>query len=146
MGYSEMAFGLYYHLPKRAAGIRYVFIGKPMIQRPRYQILGIFLLIQLCILGAERLRRSNLSTISSSINQISSGSYLSSREVALSFSEFMKPVLVLCQCFLFTCYMGIKCSNITYVNGKQVEVSHRIFGHMHGVLHIYKKINYTEYM
>uniref|UniRef100_A0A0D3GTE2 RING-type E3 ubiquitin transferase n=1 Tax=Oryza barthii TaxID=65489 RepID=A0A0D3GTE2_9ORYZ len=36
MGYSEMAFGLYYHLPKRAAGIRYVFIGKPMIQRPSY--------------------------------------------------------------------------------------------------------------
>ncbi|XP_006658799.2 peroxisome biogenesis factor 10 [Oryza brachyantha] len=67
--------GLYYHLPKRAAGIRYVFIGKPMNQRPRYQILGIFLLIQLCILGAERLRRSNLSTIASSINQISSGSY-----------------------------------------------------------------------
>ncbi|GJN33040.1 hypothetical protein PR202_gb21597 [Eleusine coracana subsp. coracana] len=28
--------GLYYHLPKRAAGIRYVFIGKPMNQRPRY--------------------------------------------------------------------------------------------------------------
>uniref|UniRef100_A0A0E0HQI6 Uncharacterized protein n=1 Tax=Oryza nivara TaxID=4536 RepID=A0A0E0HQI6_ORYNI len=36
MGSSEMAFGLYYHLPKRAAGIRYVFIGKPMIQRPSY--------------------------------------------------------------------------------------------------------------
>uniref|UniRef100_A0A0D3GTE0 RING-type E3 ubiquitin transferase n=1 Tax=Oryza barthii TaxID=65489 RepID=A0A0D3GTE0_9ORYZ len=71
--------GLYYHLPKRAAGIRYVFIGKPLNQRPRYQILGIFLLIQLCILGAERLRRSNLSTIASSINQISSGGYRSSR-------------------------------------------------------------------
>jgi len=70
--------GLYYHLPKRAAGIRYVFIGKPMNQRPRYQILGIFLLIQLCILGAERLRRSNISSIASSINQISSGSYASS--------------------------------------------------------------------
>lgn len=68
------------------------------------------------------------------------------REVALSFSEFMKPVLVLCQCFVFTCYMGIKCSNITFVNGKQVEVSHQIFGHMHRVLNIYKKINYTEYM
>uniref|UniRef100_A0A804MSU6 RING-type E3 ubiquitin transferase n=1 Tax=Zea mays TaxID=4577 RepID=A0A804MSU6_MAIZE len=67
--------GLYYHLPKRAAGIRYVFIGKPMNQRPRYQILGIFLLIQLCILGAERLRRSNISSIASSINQISSGGY-----------------------------------------------------------------------
>uniref|UniRef100_A0ACD5YRP2 Uncharacterized protein n=1 Tax=Avena sativa TaxID=4498 RepID=A0ACD5YRP2_AVESA len=70
--------GLYYHLSKRGAGIHYVFIGKPMNQRPRYQILGIFLLIQLCILGAERLRRSNLSSIASSINQISSGSYPSS--------------------------------------------------------------------
>ncbi|KAF8679326.1 hypothetical protein HU200_046110 [Digitaria exilis] len=67
--------GLYYHLPKRAAGIRYVFIGKPINQRPRYQILGVFLMIQLCILGAERLRRSNISSIASSINQISSGSY-----------------------------------------------------------------------
>uniref|UniRef100_A0A0E0HQI4 RING-type E3 ubiquitin transferase n=1 Tax=Oryza nivara TaxID=4536 RepID=A0A0E0HQI4_ORYNI len=28
--------GLYYHLPKRAAGIRYVFIGKPLNQRPSY--------------------------------------------------------------------------------------------------------------
>lgn len=70
--------GLYYHFSKRGAGIHYVFIGKPMNQRPRYQILGIFLLIQLCILGAERLRRSNLSSIASSINQISSGSYPSS--------------------------------------------------------------------
>ncbi|KAJ1291827.1 hypothetical protein BS78_02G346600 [Paspalum vaginatum] len=70
--------GLYYHLSKRAAGIRYVFIGKPMNQRPRYQILGVFLLIQLCILGAERLRRSNISSIASSINQISSGGYPSS--------------------------------------------------------------------
>lgn len=30
--------GLYYHLPKRAAGIRYVFIGKPLNQRPRYSL------------------------------------------------------------------------------------------------------------
>lgn len=28
--------GLYYHVSKRAAGIRYVFVGKPMNQRPRY--------------------------------------------------------------------------------------------------------------
>ncbi|KAM3731696.1 hypothetical protein ACB098_11G001300 [Castanea mollissima] len=40
--------GLYYHISKRAAGIRYVFIGKPSNQRPRYQIIGVFLLIQLC--------------------------------------------------------------------------------------------------
>ena len=33
--YTPFVVGLYYHLPKRAAGIRYVFIGKPMNQRPR---------------------------------------------------------------------------------------------------------------
>ncbi|XVE70846.1 hypothetical protein DITRI_Ditri10aG0103300 [Diplodiscus trichospermus] len=63
--------GLYYHISKRAAGIRYVFIGKPSNQRPRYQILGVFLLIQLCIIAAEGLRRSNLSSIASSIHQTS---------------------------------------------------------------------------
>lgn len=30
--------GLYYHISKRAAGIRYVFIGKPSNQRPRYGV------------------------------------------------------------------------------------------------------------
>ncbi|XWS17596.1 hypothetical protein CRYUN_Cryun33cG0080500 [Craigia yunnanensis] len=45
--------GLYYHVSKHAAGIRYVFIGNPSNQRPRYQILGVFLLIQLCIIAAE---------------------------------------------------------------------------------------------
>ncbi|TQE01436.1 hypothetical protein C1H46_012916 [Malus baccata] len=61
--------GLFYHISKRAAGIRYVFIGKPSNQRPRYQILGVFLLIQLCIIAAEGLRRSNLSSIASSAQQ-----------------------------------------------------------------------------
>lgn len=63
--------GLYYHISKRAAGICYVFIGKPMNQRPRYQILGMFLLVQLCIIAAEGLRRSNLSSITSSIQHTS---------------------------------------------------------------------------
>ncbi|XP_039045480.1 peroxisome biogenesis factor 10-like [Hibiscus syriacus] len=67
--------GLYYHISKRASGIRYVFIGKPSNQRPRYQILGIFLLIQLCIVAAEGLRRSNLSSITSSIHQTSLGTH-----------------------------------------------------------------------
>ncbi|KAM7254972.1 hypothetical protein ACFE04_020213 [Oxalis oulophora] len=66
--------GMYYHVSKRAAGIRYVFIGKPSNQRPRYQILGVFLLIQLCIIAAEGLRRSNLSSIASSVHQASLGS------------------------------------------------------------------------
>ncbi|KAH0969783.1 hypothetical protein GBA52_028379 [Prunus armeniaca] len=61
--------GLYYHISKRTAGIRYVFIGKPSNQRPRYQILGVFLLIQLCIIAAEGLRRSNLSSIAGSAHQ-----------------------------------------------------------------------------
>ncbi|WZZ18275.1 hypothetical protein YC2023_111364 [Brassica napus] len=70
--------GLYYHISKRASGVRYVFIGKQLNQRPRYQILGVFLLIQLCILAAEGLRRSNLSSITSSVQQASLGSYQTS--------------------------------------------------------------------
>nr|GMD42792.1 peroxisome biogenesis factor 10 [Ipomoea batatas] len=71
--------GLYYHLSKRASGIRYVFIGKPTNQRPRYQILGFFLLVQLCILAAEGLRRrSNLSSIVASAQQTPFGTYQTS--------------------------------------------------------------------
>ncbi|XP_010049273.2 peroxisome biogenesis factor 10 [Eucalyptus grandis] len=70
--------GFYYHISKRAAGIKYVFIGNPSNQRPRYQILGIFLLIQLCILAAEGLRRSNLSSIASSVHQTSLGTHQTS--------------------------------------------------------------------
>ncbi|KAI5669625.1 hypothetical protein M9H77_19478 [Catharanthus roseus] len=70
--------GLYYHISKRVAGIRYVFIGKSTSQRPRYQILGIFLLVQLCIITAEGLRRSNLSSIASSVQQTSIGNFQSS--------------------------------------------------------------------
>ncbi|KAM3731694.1 hypothetical protein ACB098_11G001100 [Castanea mollissima] len=54
--------GLYYHISKRAAGIRYVFIGKPSNQRPS------------CVIAAERLRRSNLSSIASSVHHTSFGS------------------------------------------------------------------------
>uniref|UniRef100_A0A1D1ZGE4 RING-type E3 ubiquitin transferase n=1 Tax=Anthurium amnicola TaxID=1678845 RepID=A0A1D1ZGE4_9ARAE len=67
--------GLYYHISKRTAGIHYVFIGKPLNQRPRYQILGVFLLIQLCILGAEGLRRSSLSSMATSAHQTSLGGH-----------------------------------------------------------------------
>lgn len=70
--------GLYYHISKRTAGIRYVFIGKPLNQRPRYQLLGVFLLVQLCILTAEGLRRSNLSSIATSVQQSSLGSHQAS--------------------------------------------------------------------
>ncbi|XP_031491972.1 peroxisome biogenesis factor 10 [Nymphaea colorata] len=67
--------GLYYHISKRAAGIRYVFLGKPLNQRPRYQILGVFLLIQLCIIGVEGLHRTNLSSIANSVQRTALGSY-----------------------------------------------------------------------
>ncbi|KAI4316477.1 hypothetical protein L6164_024455 [Bauhinia variegata] len=70
--------GLYYHISKRAAGIRYMFIGKASNQRPRYQILGVFLLIQLCIIATEGLRRSNLSSIASSVQQASFGAHQTS--------------------------------------------------------------------
>ncbi|XP_050219004.1 peroxisome biogenesis factor 10 [Mercurialis annua] len=70
--------GLYYHISKRASGIRYDFIGKPSNQRPRYQILGVFLLIQLCVIAAEGLRRSNLSSLARSVHQPSSDSQRSS--------------------------------------------------------------------
>ncbi|KAL6502050.1 peroxisome biogenesis factor 10 [Orobanche gracilis] len=72
--------GLYYHLPKRTAGIRYVFIGKPTNQRPRYQILGVFLLVQLCIIAAEGLRRSNLSSFAT-FQQTSVGSTSAGRSL-----------------------------------------------------------------
>ncbi|KAK7345840.1 hypothetical protein VNO77_16452 [Canavalia gladiata] len=67
--------GLYYHISKRAAGIRYVFIGKASNQRPRYQILGVFLLIQLCIIAAEGLRRRNFTSIAGSVHQASLATY-----------------------------------------------------------------------
>ncbi|CAI9755748.1 unnamed protein product [Fraxinus pennsylvanica] len=67
--------GLYYHISNRAAGIRYVFIGKPTNQRPRYQILGVFLLVQLCILAAEGLRRSNISSFTNTLQQSSVGAH-----------------------------------------------------------------------
>ncbi|KAE9607877.1 putative transcription factor C2H2 family [Lupinus albus] len=67
--------GLYYHISKRASSIRYVFIGKASNQRPRYQILGVFLLIQLCVIAAEGLRRRNLTSIAGSVNQASFATY-----------------------------------------------------------------------
>ncbi|KAJ7958402.1 Peroxisome biogenesis factor 10 [Quillaja saponaria] len=67
--------GLYYHISKRSSGIYYVFTGKPSNQTPRYQILGIFLLIQLCILAVEGLRQSNVSSIASSVHQASFGAH-----------------------------------------------------------------------
>ncbi|KAK9101493.1 hypothetical protein Scep_024923 [Stephania cephalantha] len=44
----------------------------------RYQILGVFLLIQLCIITAEGLRRSNLSSVASSVQQTTLGTHQTS--------------------------------------------------------------------
>jgi len=59
--------GVYYHLAKRFAGMRYIFMGKPAQQRPRYHMLGMFLLIQLSIVGGDWLRRSVLPALAVSM-------------------------------------------------------------------------------
>lgn len=41
----------------------------------RYQILGVFLLVQLCILAAEGLRRSNISSFTNTFQQSSVGAH-----------------------------------------------------------------------
>eukprot|EP00271_Cylindrocystis_brebissonii_P009738 TRINITY_DN2490_c0_g1_i1.p1 TRINITY_DN2490_c0_g1~~TRINITY_DN2490_c0_g1_i1.p1 ORF type:complete len:551 (-),score=82.01 TRINITY_DN2490_c0_g1_i1:570-2222(-) len=52
--------GLYYHWSKRMMGIRYIFTGRASEQRPRYHVLGMFLLVQVSLLGGEWLRRNVL--------------------------------------------------------------------------------------
>eukprot|EP00249_Psilotum_nudum_P018517 c26846_g1_i1 orf=506-1804(-) len=59
--------GLYYHLAKRVAGVRYIFMGKLFHQRPRYHMLGVFLLIQLCIVGGDWLRRTVIPALATSM-------------------------------------------------------------------------------
>ncbi|KAL2649397.1 hypothetical protein R1flu_017525 [Riccia fluitans] len=59
--------GLYYHMGKRAAGIRYIFTGRPSQQRPRYQMLGMFLLIQLTFVCGHWLTRTVFPSIASSM-------------------------------------------------------------------------------
>ncbi|KAL3688505.1 hypothetical protein R1sor_014814 [Riccia sorocarpa] len=59
--------GLYYHMGKRAAGIRYIFTGRPSQQRPRYQMLGMFLLIQLTFVFGHWLSRTVFLSIASSM-------------------------------------------------------------------------------
>lgn len=70
----------------------------------RYQILGVFLLIQLCIIAAEGLRRTNLSSIASSVHQTSLGTHQASagsdsRTVALIeiFFEFAFSHIIISQ-------------------------------------------------
>ena len=42
-------FGTFYHISHRAAGVRYVFIGREGIARPHYGVLGVMLLLQLSV-------------------------------------------------------------------------------------------------
>lgn len=70
--------GVYFHLAKRAAGVRYVHMGKMIYKKPRYHMLGMFLLIQLCIVGGDWLRRSALPALSNSMRmQAKDQTYLS---------------------------------------------------------------------
>eukprot|EP00850_Spirogloea_muscicola_P005815 SM000027S09596 [mRNA] locus=s27:265681:268628:+ [translate_table: standard] len=59
--------GFYYHLAKRATGVRYVFTGRASEQRPRYHILGMFLLVQVGILGGDWFRRAVIPSVAASI-------------------------------------------------------------------------------
>ncbi|KAH7387390.1 hypothetical protein KP509_16G020600 [Ceratopteris richardii] len=52
--------GVYYHLSKRVAGVKYIHMGKLFYKKPKYHMLGMFLLIQLGIIGGDWLRRSAL--------------------------------------------------------------------------------------
>eukprot|EP00899_Mesostigma_viride_P000570 jgi/Mesvir1/10513/Mv21761-RA.1 len=45
-------FGVYYHLSKRAASVRYIFTGKQVEERPRYVVLGWLLMLQLSLTSA----------------------------------------------------------------------------------------------
>ncbi|BBM96948.1 peroxin-10 [Marchantia polymorpha subsp. ruderalis] len=59
--------GIYYHMGKRAAGIRYIFTGRPTQQRPRYHMLGLFLFIQLSFVCGDWLTRTVFPSIASSM-------------------------------------------------------------------------------
>lgn len=77
------------------------------ILRHRYQILGVFLLVQLCIIAAEGLRRSNLSSLATSVQPTSLGAYQSSA------GYFLIDLLFTCStcniwfiCFIFSIKMN----------------------------------------
>ncbi|KAI8562461.1 hypothetical protein RHMOL_Rhmol03G0038900 [Rhododendron molle] len=63
---------------RRALFVVYQTAVPYIAERIRYQILGVFLLIQLCIIAAECLRCTNLSSISSSVHQTSLGTHQAS--------------------------------------------------------------------
>ncbi|KAI5066920.1 hypothetical protein GOP47_0017448 [Adiantum capillus-veneris] len=59
--------GVYYQLSKRVAGVRYIHMGKLFYKKPKYHMLGMFLLIQLSIVGGDWLRRTALPNLADSM-------------------------------------------------------------------------------
>lgn len=59
--------GMYYHWAKRLTGIRFIFTGRANERRPQYHMLGMFLLIQVAILGREWLQRYVLPSFAASL-------------------------------------------------------------------------------
>jgi len=55
--------GGYFHLSKRLAKVRYLFVGSSTLDQPRYTLLGVFVLMQLGITGAVFLSRHIISMI-----------------------------------------------------------------------------------
>lgn len=58
---------MYYHLSKRTTGVRYLFTGRGLDQRPRYNILGLFLFVQLAVVGGGLLRRQIIPTLTAAV-------------------------------------------------------------------------------
>lgn len=59
--------GVYFHLAKRAAGVQYAHMGKAFYKKPRYHMLGMFLLIQLGIVMGDWLRQNALPALANSM-------------------------------------------------------------------------------
>eukprot|EP00250_Pteridium_aquilinum_P019644 c24512_g1_i1 orf=489-1685(-) len=73
-------------LSKRAAGVRYIHMGKLFYKKPKYHMLGMFLLIQIGIVGGDWLRQSALPNLAKSMRV---------QAMDQSFSAGQKGVLIL---------------------------------------------------
>ncbi|MCO5550169.1 hypothetical protein L7F22_003651 [Adiantum nelumboides] len=78
--------GVYYQLSKRVAGVRYIHMGKLFYKKPKYHMLGMFLLIQLSIVGGDWLRRTALPNLANSMR---------AQAIDHSFSAGQKGILIL---------------------------------------------------
>ncbi|CAK9220013.1 unnamed protein product [Sphagnum troendelagicum] len=99
--------GAYYHMAKRTAGIRYIFMGKPTQQRPRYHMLGMFLLIQLSIVGGDWLRRCALPALATSMRSHAVDPLLTGRGNFIHFGHLKYHLhLLLRKCVSVQCSYG----------------------------------------